>query len=259
MLAESESMGPKHPEEVRDAFGRKRSLEGPEEEMRKIQDNIQNEVGDCMYSLSGSLVKGTFVWGVSDIDLLCYSDAWSGTSPGNCGERIAEAVRDDFELRYGTGSVYAKVGKRTFLDVVPALLKNDKHLITPSRDATEWVRSDPSKFLSHLERLEDRCSVNVRAAVQAVKFFFRSWLSEEQLSGHHAECIVAKVIGDTTCDEDLVDTFHKAVNYTPIALRDRLKDESELFNYVGDYMETDERNKVLERAFVIAKEAQHIA
>ncbi len=176
---------------VRDADATNRHLDT----VRQALENLLEDSVDLHFG--GSLIKHTYVDGLSDVDLLVVlsRETAVGSSPRDLIEDFASAVRDrlpNTEVQVGAMSVKVHFADGTDLQLLPAFRVADGYRI-PRPQGESWsdvVR--PREFATRLTEANQSNSRNVVPVIKLFKIAQGSMPEDSRLSGYHVEAIAAE-------------------------------------------------------------------
>lgn len=189
------------------------------------------------FALSGSTAKHTFVWGLSDIDVLCLLPEWGGRPPRAVVTAISAAANRLCEVECLHNHLVLGPIHGVRLDLVPGCYDaNTRALALPNASGDQWVTVRPDLFVTALDELDKSLGNVVRPAIRLARLFYALCPSPVAIPGHHLEALALKVSHDTSETSTVVALVHEIIRRAPILSREPLVDSSGQFQWVDHHL-----------------------
>jgi len=148
---------------------------------------------------SGSLTKGTYVAGVSDIDFLFIIDdpTMARKPPTLIQRRLFKVLQENclnLQVTLDKNAVAVTVNE-IFVQIVPAL-REPQGIRFPAHDGSGWVKVNPFLFSLKLSEINDRLKGKLVGSIRLAKLILSRLQWESRLTGYHLE-----VLSCSTCEQ----------------------------------------------------------
>lgn len=210
---------------------------------RLLEQDIE---GSIYLKFGGSVLKHTYVDGLSDVDclVLLKDQALANLSPREVLDYFKKELRAKLEgykeIEAGNMAVTISYPDNTIIQLLPAIRKGPGFVIPSSRRANQWSQIiRPEKFADYLTRVNQRCSGKLVPTIKLVKGTLAKLLGEHVLSGYHIESLAIEVFktyeGSTTLKAMVERFFDRAKDLVKKPIKDRTGQSL----HVDDYLGTD--------------------
>lgn len=192
----------------------------------------------------GSYARGTFVSGLSDIDLLIDLGKYSESTipdrddPHKLLEYTADSVRELFpraDIRVGRMAVTIEFPDGLQVQLLPAFRVTDGYRI-PDPDRPGWITTRPQRFANVLQRRNHELAGQLLPAIKLTK-----WLCESHnipVRSYHVETLAIKAFEDYQGSTDHPQMIKHFFDYAKEAVLRPVPDITGQQRYVDEYLET---------------------
>ena len=165
----------------------------------EVETVLRRQLGNNhRLDVSGSLTKGTYVAGVSDIDFLFIPDdpAMVRKSPTLIQRRLFGALQEGcLNLQVTLDKNAVVITENDILvQIVPAL-RETQGFRFPTHDGSGWLKVNPSLFSLKLSEVNERLKGKLVCSIRIAKVILSSLPQELRLKGYHLE-----VLAGSTCE-----------------------------------------------------------
>ncbi|MBA7514781.1 hypothetical protein ES705_06816 [subsurface metagenome] len=171
------------------------------EHVNEVMGIIEEEdIGTLEMRFGGSVMKHTYVDGLSDIDIIIIINRTDllGLSPPDIlnfiKTKLLEADKKNItEVRIGTLAVTVKFEDEHEIQLLPAIKLPDGYRI-PASDGNKWSTIiKPDRFASKLTQVNQNCGGKVVPVIKLVKNIVGQLPDDQRLTGYHTESIAIEV------------------------------------------------------------------
>lgn len=148
----------------------------------------------------GSILKGTYVDGISDVDcLLVVADREPAQSPAKMLAQMAEALNEmPCEVMVGAMALTLVYADGLEVQLLPVAKSQGRRLLVPEPQRNGWVDVGPDDFASTLRDLDRRCGHKLVPTIKLAKAAIAVLPPFARLSGYHVENLALAVFADHT-------------------------------------------------------------
>jgi len=178
-----------------------RDADTTRERLDDIKEKIQEEdIGTIEMRFGGSVMKHTYVDGLSDVDVLVIinkSDL-SDSTPREVLDYIKtrlekSGLRNVDNIRVGNLAVTVTFNDGEEIQLLPAIKKGDGYMI-PAQKGDNWSNIiRPDRFATKLKEVNQSCKGKVYPVIKIVKTINSRLPEDQKLSGYHIESIAIEV------------------------------------------------------------------
>lgn len=181
--------------------GYQRDAEETQERLDEIKEILQEEeIGTIDMRYGGSVMKHTYVDGLSDVDVLVLLNKTelSDASPRDALEYIAERLEREGdskirEIQVGDMAVTITYSDGQEIQLLPAIRRGEGYII-PQHRGNEWSNViRPDRFASKLTEVNQQNNGKVVPVIKIAKSIISQLPENQQLSGYHTESIAIEV------------------------------------------------------------------
>jgi hypothetical protein len=159
-----------------------------------------------IFKISGSMLKGTYVYFMSDIDVLF--DVSNCVDLPNSPKGICKYLYDAF---YSEDNISYMIWKQSLrfnldeviLECVPCQF-TDGDFLFPDASGEGWKTVRPNEFLYKLYNADRATNHCVTTTIRLMKLFFRPLIDKSLLHGHHLECLVLNAFEQDCFSQNIV-------------------------------------------------------
>ena len=217
-----------------------RDVEGIREVFDEIKSDLENEIDGTVDTLfGGSILKHTYVDGISDVDalVLLNNSELANKSPNKVKSFLADCLRDRYgedAVREGVLAVTVNVEDKT-IQLLPALRHGESVKIASS-DGKNWSKVNPQGFAHALTKANQRLDGKLVPCIKLIKAIVATLPERRQITGYHAEAMAINVFrgydGLRTPKSMLRHFFEHASEH----VTEPIKDSSGQSVYVDEYL-----------------------
>jgi Second Messenger Oligonucleotide or Dinucleotide Synthetase domain len=221
-----------------------RDIEG----IQSILDKVKNDLGEEFEGtvdlvFGGSVVKHTYVDGLSDVDALVILKEThiDGDSPEGLIAQFAEKL----QARFGRGEGIVKQGRLAVtlridgkeIQLLPAMRIGDGFKIASS-DGRGWAKINPKNFSEKLTKANQSLDGKLIPTIKLAKSIIANLPEQRQLSGYHTESLAINVFkgygGPKNVKDMLKHFFNSAAEYCKKPIKDSTGQSVHVDEYLGE-------------------------
>ena len=193
--------------------------------------------------LGGSIKKGTYVSGLSDVDvLLLVNESHLVSSPP---AKVIRFVKDTIQARLPQNDVTAghlavtvKYADSTEIQLLPAIRKKDGVRIA-DRDGKEWSAVvHPDRFIQKLTKVNQTHNGRVVQEIKLAKAMAENAIevSEHKVKGYHMESLAIEAFNNYNGPSDPKSMLSHLLEYSRTAVIQPIADSTGQSRHVDDYL-----------------------
>ncbi|MHA1690491.1 MAG: CBASS oligonucleotide cyclase [Candidatus Heimdallarchaeaceae archaeon] len=223
-----------------------RDTEKTQERLIEVKEILEEEeIGTIDMRFGGSVMKHTYVDGLSDVDVLVLLNKTelSEASPHEALEYIAERLGEEGgsdieEIHVGDMAVTIIYTDGQEIQLLPAIKRGEGYKI-PQREENRWSNvTRPDNFASKLTEVNQQNNGKVVPIIKIAKSIISQLPEDQQLSGYHVESIAIEVF--KSYPESLPKTPKMMLRYffehAKDVVRSPIKDKTNQSVHVDDYL-----------------------
>jgi hypothetical protein len=211
--------------------------------LEECTDSCRRVFANCEFSISGSLWKHTFAFGVSDIDVLCAFNSRE-LSPNHVVSRLASAfssTRTPIIAHQTHVTLPSPFG--VTIDIVPVVVDSGEIALIHSSGG-RWVRARPELFATVLQQANLSSQNTLKPSIRVLKSLLSRCSSAPLLKGHHIEAICVHAASEFAGTFKITTLLEFILSQLPRLANLHFVDTSGQLQFIDDYLgasDSDER------------------
>lgn len=212
-----------------------------EEILNKLKDDIEGKVEQIF---GGSVVKHTYVDGLSDIDCLLMINRTDleGKSPrdvlGAFEGVLKDKLKGELEISSGQLAITVKYSDGMEIQLLPAVKSGDSLKIPSARSDKQWSNIDPKKFHKGLTKYNEKCDGKLVPTVKLAKAIISQLPEARQLSGYHVESLAIDAFKNYSGPKTTASMLPHFFEHSKNRVLSPITDSTGQSVHVDDYMGT---------------------
>lgn len=178
-----------------------RDVDITRERLDNIKEIIEEEdIGTIEMRFGGSVIKHTYVEGLSDVDVLVFINKTelSNSTPKEVLEYIKTKIEESDlrkvdDIKVGRLAVTITFSDGEELQLLPAIKKEEGYKI-PASKGDSWSKIiKPKTFADKLKEINQKCNGKAYPVIKIAKELISRLPEDQRLSGYHIESIAIEV------------------------------------------------------------------
>ena len=223
---------------------KRRNTKAVTRHLRSVCDILSHEDDHVVQTkFGGSLQKGTYVTGLSDVDVLLMVN--QSSLKNRPPSKVIAYVRDTIQQRLpknpvSAGRLAVTIGyaDKTELQVLPAIRTIDGFRIADP-GSSKWSNIiHPDRFVDRLAKVNNACGGRVVPTIKLAKAMADCFIkdSKSKLSGYHMESLAIVAFAGYEGDLDPRSMLVHFLGHSIKAVRTPIKDPTGQTTYVDEYL-----------------------
>ncbi len=245
--AEQETSDKKYETSVAEIIGHRlsefndRDVDGINKHLETIKTALDQDIEgtvDLLYG--GSVLKHTYVDGLSDIDALVIlnNSELMDMSPWEIKEYFCARLKDRFpntSIEQGTLAVSVKF-KDIEIQLLPAV-KFKTGIRIPDSSGTQWSMINPSAFAKLLTEVNNKTGGKLVPTIKLAKSIIADLPEKRRLTGYHTEALAVEIFknydGSKTTKAMVKHFFNESKKYVIKPITDKTGQSVHIDDYLG--------------------------
>ena len=221
-----------------------RDAEAINRHIRTLRDALEQRDGDVVVTrLGGSVIRHTYVNGLSDVDVLMIvnNSSLSGRQPDATIQHMANLIRQrlpNTTVETGDMAVTVKYSDGNEIQVLPAIrTRSGVRVADPSRN--RWSNIvHPERFAQKLTQINQSNDGQVIPAIKLAKAMSERIIrsDRDKISGYHIESLAIEAFRNYSGPTDLKSMVSRLCSYSSGAVLNQIKDPTGQSRHVDGYM-----------------------
>lgn len=219
----------------------KKQIQEIQDQINKISKILEKEIDLFKkLSFSGSILKETYVHGLSDIDIfvLLKKDNSIDGKPKTIQSKIFRILKKNFpsqRIKNNKEAIDFFI-KNTKIQIVPILYEKQK-ISFPFKGGENWRRINPNLFIDLLKKEDKKFKGRITTSIKIIKIILSKYPKRIQINGHHLE-----VLSYLSCKNlqdkkmSLLELISNILSYVSKRIVNPIKDSSKQFKFVDGYL-----------------------
>ncbi len=206
-----------------------------------ITEIIKSEMDvPIQFFLSGSIIKGTYVHGLSDIDILIFLNKkdLSNAKPKIIQNRILNILKKYFSkqnMKKDKEAVNVFINKNHVkVQIVPAVFKNEK-IFFPTIGGERWKRINPDIFSNLLKEQDKKLKRKLTLSIRIAKIIMSNFSKNYCLTSHHLE-VLSYLSSKNSKNKSILDLLSNIFSYSSNRIMGPVKDSSRQVKSIDEYL-----------------------
>jgi len=217
-----------------------REINSLQNKINFITRNIKAKIYEqAKFFLSGSIIKDTYVYGLSDVDILMALNKQNflNISPRHIQQKLINQLRVIFPrlvVKKNRNAVDIYDGQIK-IQLVPVLPNQTKFLF-PASDGLGWIEIEPHIFNKLLQERNKKLRHKLTTAIRIAKLIVSKLPQNNQLTGHHLEVLGYLASGHFGKKKSILSLIKDIFLYAQKRVLTPVKDTSGQLNFIDEYL-----------------------
>ena len=223
---------------------KRRNTKAVERHLKGVCDVLRHEDDHMVQTkFGGSVQKGTYVTGLSDVDILLIVN--QSTLKNKSPLKVIKYVRDTIQRRFPKNSVYKgklavtiSYADKSEIQVLPAIRTTDGFRIADP-GSTKWSNVvHPERFVERLIKVNNSRGGRVVPTIKLAKAMADCFITHEdrKIKGYHMESLAVDAFKDYKGDLDSRSTLLHFLAYSIEAVMSPIPDPTGQSTYADEYL-----------------------